>query len=78
MSGTTHLIQHHIPQTDMNHKLCCHGNMKPHTFIDTSLMSFRMKLARKLPKSHNLLQIFAIQNLPTWPDPIQANDHSLL
>jgi len=52
--------------------------MKPDTFIDKSQMSFRIILARKLPKTHNLLQIFANQNLPTWPDPIQANDHSLL
>lgn len=27
MSGTTHLIQRHIPKTDTNHKLCCHEEL---------------------------------------------------
>jgi hypothetical protein len=36
------------------------------------LMSERFRLTRKLSKSHNLLQIFSVPNVPTWPDPIQA------
>lgn len=70
MSGITHLIQHcHIPKTDMNHKLCCHGNMKPHTLIIKSLMSFRTELARKLP---NLTICYKTLHSRTYqPDQIQ-------